>query len=238
MKKSILSLTASILLVGSAFLISSCGKDDEAPVITLNGDATVTISLNSASYTDAHATATDNEDGDVSVTSDASSTNPNLNLAGTYTITYTAVDAEGNTGTATRSVIVQNDAYYLVGSYGCTESGAPAWVQSISTSSTENNKIIFSKFANFSGNDEISAKIVTSGSNKYVVLNPASQTASGIGGTGCNHTFAGNGNGTMLIQVSGKWGFSVKFTDQITGPGAPDCLPTSAQAYEDNFLQQ
>ncbi|HNR20364.1 MAG TPA: DUF5011 domain-containing protein, partial [Bacteroidia bacterium] len=87
MKKIILS--ASALLIASSLIFTSCKKDENtAPEITLNGDASVTASLQ-GTYTDAGATAEDAEDGSLTVTSDASSTNPNMAQAGTYTITVT-----------------------------------------------------------------------------------------------------------------------------------------------------
>lgn len=239
MKKTILSYAASALLVAGTLFIYSCSKDDTAPVVTLSGDETVTLSLNSAPYVDPGATASDDKDGDVAVSSDFDAdTNPNTDLAGTYTITYTATDAEGNVGTATRTVIVANDAAYLSGSFGTTENpGGGVWVQTVTASSTENNVLIYGKFANYSGNSAIKAKLVTSGSLKYIVVNPNSQNADGIGSDGCNHTFAGNGNGSPVVQVSGKWAYSIKFTDEVTGAGA-GCPATSALPYEDTFLQQ
>ncbi|MBT8448215.1 MAG: DUF5011 domain-containing protein, partial [Gammaproteobacteria bacterium] len=75
--------------------------DTTAPVITLNGDATVNHEQGTT-YVDAGATATDNVDGTVSVTT----TGTVGTAAGTYTLTYTATDAAGNSATATREVIV------------------------------------------------------------------------------------------------------------------------------------
>ena len=76
--------------------------DKEAPVITLNGDASTTAEALST-YVDAGATATDAVDGPVAVTSESSVTTSAL---GTYTVTYIAVDSSGNTATATRTVQV------------------------------------------------------------------------------------------------------------------------------------
>lgn len=77
--------------------------DTVAPVITLNGEAEVTVELG-AEYVDAGATATDNVDGDVEVTVDSSAVN--TSVEGTYAVTYTATDAAGNQAIATRTVIV------------------------------------------------------------------------------------------------------------------------------------
>ena len=225
------------LLLGFALAISSCGKDDQPPIITLNGDGTVDVSLN-GTYSDAGATASDEEDGTVSVSSDFSATKPDVNNAATYTITYTATDSEGNTATASRTVIVANDASYLVGSYGVTESpGGSVWVQSISAHTTINNRIQFSRFANYSANSGITAQVVNSGGDNYVVLNPSSQPANGIGGDGCDHLFSSKGNGAKVQQIGGKWTFSVKFSDEVTGGGGT-CVVTGPIDFEDTFLQQ
>jgi len=79
--------------------------DGIAPVITLNGNATVNI-LVGDTYIDAGATALDNIDGDI--TSSIVITSPaNMSTAGTYTITYNVSDSSGNHAQqVTRTVIV------------------------------------------------------------------------------------------------------------------------------------
>lgn len=78
--------------------------DDTPPVITLNGDAYVTVNLGQP-YTDAGATAQDNVDGDISGRIEVSG---GLTTArpGTYTITYRVTDSAGNRTTTTRTVEV------------------------------------------------------------------------------------------------------------------------------------
>ena len=82
--------------------------DVTVPVITLLGDATVSLELGS-SYTDAGATATDNIDG--TITSSIVTVNPvNVNAVGTYTVTYNVDDAAGNAATqVSRTVNVTAD---------------------------------------------------------------------------------------------------------------------------------
>ena len=76
--------------------------DATPPVITVIGDNPATVELG-ATYTDAGATADGGETVTTSGTVDTST-------VGTYTITYTASDAAGNTGTATRTVNVEDTA--------------------------------------------------------------------------------------------------------------------------------
>ena len=73
-------------------------NDITAPVISLEGDTSVTVELGS-SYTDAGATTDDGSEI-------RSSGTVNTNTLGTYTITYTAEDSAGNTSTATRTITV------------------------------------------------------------------------------------------------------------------------------------
>ncbi len=80
--------------------------DTTAPVVTLIGEATVTITVGDT-YTDAGATATDETDGTLTP---VMSGTVNTSVAGTYTITWSATDAAGNTGTATRTVVVEDPA--------------------------------------------------------------------------------------------------------------------------------
>ncbi len=69
-------------------------EDTVAPVITILGDLTVTLTVGDT-YTDAGATATDNIDGDI--TQNIIVTNPvNTSVAGTYFVRYNVTDAAGN----------------------------------------------------------------------------------------------------------------------------------------------
>ncbi|MDG1403601.1 immunoglobulin-like domain-containing protein, partial [Polaribacter sp.] len=69
-------------------------EDTTIPVITITGDATVTIEVGST-YTDAGATALDNYDGDI--TDDIVTVNTvDTSTVGTYTVTYDVSDANNN----------------------------------------------------------------------------------------------------------------------------------------------
>lgn len=78
--------------------------DNVAPVITLNGEAEVTLDYQ-ANYTEAGASALDNVDGDITVTIAG---DVDTSILNTYPITYSASDSAGNVSTLTRHVIVDD----------------------------------------------------------------------------------------------------------------------------------
>ena len=78
--------------------IENCSVDAEAPVVTLNGDAQITLTQGS-SFTDPGATAIDNMDGDISSLIQTTGS-VNTSAIGSYTLTYTSTDSSGNIGTS------------------------------------------------------------------------------------------------------------------------------------------
>lgn len=76
--------------------------DGTAPVITLKGEASVTL-LHAKPYVELGASATDAQDGDIGVNISGS---VNSMVLGEYKITYSASDKAGNESTATRQVLV------------------------------------------------------------------------------------------------------------------------------------
>ena len=68
-------------------------EDTTPPVITLNGDAVVTIECGTGTYTELGATASDLVDGTVTV---AITGSVDATMAGSYVIAYNATDAAGN----------------------------------------------------------------------------------------------------------------------------------------------
>jgi hypothetical protein len=231
MKKNILSLIA-IALMATASIFTGCKKDDTtAPVVTLTGGAaSQTISLQ-GTYTELGATANDDKDGALTPTTSGS---VNVNLTGTYIITYSATDAAGNTGTATRTITVVNDAAGYAGTYDCTDasfgSGSP-WTQVITASTTTNNHIVFSKFAERTGNNTIEAALT--GGTAFTVIGA---TVSGLGANACTFTYAANGAGATITQAGGKYSFSVKYFESEAGGGA--CTAVSVTPFEDTMVQQ
>ncbi|MFG1691029.1 DUF5011 domain-containing protein [Gemmatimonadota bacterium] len=92
----IYEIAVSVIFLGSqlGFQTVTIVVDTTAPVITLVGDASVSVKAGD-SYTDAGATASDNIDGDI--TASIVTDNPvDTNVPGTYTVTYNVSDAAGN----------------------------------------------------------------------------------------------------------------------------------------------
>lgn len=79
--------------------------DIEAPVITLNAGAEITVNVG-ATYQDPGYTALDNADGDLTHLVQVAG-GVDTYKSGTYTITYTVTDSYGNASTVTRTVTVQ-----------------------------------------------------------------------------------------------------------------------------------
>jgi hypothetical protein len=91
--------------------------DTTAPVITLTGDAEITLEVGST-YTELGATATDNYDATVEVVITGAL---DTSLVDTYTITYTATDSNSNTSNITRTVdIVDTVAPVIIVTGGTT----------------------------------------------------------------------------------------------------------------------
>ncbi|MEK6154664.1 immunoglobulin-like domain-containing protein [Flavobacteriaceae bacterium 3-367] len=113
----------------SLVLDSSGGGDTEAPVITLNGDATVDLNLGDPAYVDAGATATDNVDGDISGSIVVGGDTVDTNVAGTYTITYNVSDAAGNAATEVTRTVNVVDSTFDDGllTNGDFENGSDSW---------------------------------------------------------------------------------------------------------------
>ncbi|MDG1291203.1 MAG: family 16 glycosylhydrolase, partial [Flavobacteriaceae bacterium] len=107
--------------------------DTTAPVITVAGDAQVTLDVG-ATYTDAGATAVDDRDGTITVVTTGA--NVDTSTPGTYTVTYTVGDLAGNQAQATRTVTVQAAGPLFTGAFANATkvgdvytfpSGADAW---------------------------------------------------------------------------------------------------------------
>lgn len=104
-----------ILLIPIVISLNGCGSDSKptpsivdkvvdatAPVITVTGDANLTIFQNTI-YSDLGATANDVVDGTTTVVTTG---DVNETVVGSYVLTYTSTDMAGNASTATRTVTV------------------------------------------------------------------------------------------------------------------------------------
>ncbi|WP_169315494.1 BspA family leucine-rich repeat surface protein [Catenovulum agarivorans] len=86
--------------------LAGCGDSERPdtipPVITLNGDSSITVYLNET-YNELGANAIDDSDGIVEV---VMSGTVDTSVFGSYTITYSATDSAANYSSVTRSIIV------------------------------------------------------------------------------------------------------------------------------------
>ncbi|MES2590434.1 MAG: immunoglobulin-like domain-containing protein [Bacteroidota bacterium] len=203
MKRNFLNM-AAVAFIASALVLTGCKKDEDttAPVVTLNGASTQTISLQ-GTYTEQNATATDDEDGTLTPTTSGT---VNKDQTGEYIITYTATDAAGNVGTATRTITVVNDADSRTGTYQCTIADTPPYVytQTVTASETVNNRIHFSKFGDYDNNTAIYADIASTN------ITLPSQIASSVGTPAATRTFQGTGSTTT-------GGFTLNYTELTNG---------------------
>jgi hypothetical protein len=101
--------------------------DNTAPVITLNGAATINLTVGD-SYTDQGATATDDVDGNLT-SSIVTTGTVDTNTAGVYQITYNVSDAAGNNATPViRTVNVNSIVTDVVLNEGFFETGWDGWI--------------------------------------------------------------------------------------------------------------
>lgn len=204
MKKVIL-LTG--MLAATSFLFSACNKDDEeAPVITLNGNNPFELEMLST-YVEPGYSAEDNEDGDLTSSVNVDATQIDNRLPGQYSVFYSVSDAAGNSGDATRDVIVFASTNALAKTYSVKDTcgtGASAQTYSYTQTVTAVNSttIQFDKFADYSGNTGITATITSSG-NITLPL----QSALNIGSALEDHDFQGSGSVTLT-------GFVINYTDK------------------------
>ncbi|MBC8172494.1 MAG: DUF5011 domain-containing protein [Chitinophagales bacterium] len=126
MKRRALIFKSSILSLGLALVLASCGDDDlSTPVITITGADPLIINLGDT-YTELGAEATDDTDGDLTASITTDATGVNTNEVAKYTVTYTVTDEAGNEGVATRDVWVRATADDYVGFFTVSESCAGA----------------------------------------------------------------------------------------------------------------
>ena len=229
MKKNILNLSTLILAVG-ALTLTSCGKkttdpsDTTAPVVTLNGAPSVTISLQGI-FTDLGATATDDKDGAVAVTKGGAVVD--VNKTGVYVVSYSATDVAGNTGKADRSVTVVNDLASMAGVYTCTINTVPTstvvytYTQTITPSTSINNRLVFGYFAYYKNNDKIYANVT--GTTTTAPIDLPSQVGLQVGTPAADRTFIGSGTRTSATN------FALNYSETTSG---------ITKSYIENFVKK
>lgn len=233
MKKHFFSI-AAIALTAGTLVFTGCSKDDvTAPVVTLvGGDQTIIVGV--GSYTELGATATDDKDGSITPTMTGT---VDTKVVGVYTVTYSATDAAGNTGEATRTVTVRNEADIYAGEYNCTDldfGSLSPWKQTVTASPSKNNVVTFSRFAARTGNSSIEATVinVSAGVVQFKINDATVTPVSG----GCTFKYSANGNGANVTKIAGKYTFSVKYyEEQVAGGGTCTAIP--ATPFEDKFEQ-
>ncbi|NCG03857.1 MAG: DUF5011 domain-containing protein, partial [Bacteroidetes bacterium] len=214
--------------------------DTTAPIITLNGYATVNHQL-ATPYTDAGATASDNYYGDV--TNDIVIANSvNVDVAGTYTVTYNVSDESNNAATeVSRTVNVVETASYTP----AVESGSGNFEES-KYLKVGNTYFVFGNFSNANLDSSIQINIPTSTvfSNSNEVNGVISGYIMGmeesVGGyieavPGTNHVnLSARGAHGSTVDASGSYIFS--YSDNSSGntytPSTVDMIDVSEANYE------
>ncbi|MEI8203859.1 MAG: DUF5011 domain-containing protein [Bacteroidota bacterium] len=219
MKKQPVILAFAILFIGFALIFCNGCKKDVSPVtppvqngidttrptLSLFGASNIDIVLNSANFIDPGCTAFDNIDGDITP-SIIITGSVNTNLAGIYVLSYSATDSSGNQNSVQRYVRVYNQAENLQGNYNVNDStaGAPniVYTETITPSTTINNRVLFSKFA-------ANANCSVYGNKVGLTMSIPSQTVLNTGNPPADRTFTSisssivyGTNTTMYIYYS------------------------------------
>ena len=217
----IISYSLFIIIIAAISFSCKKSKDTTLPIITLNGNYTITDTLNKP-YVELGATASDNKDGNIT-SKIAISGSVDCDSMGSYSIIYTVYDAAGNKNTAERIVNVINTAEFISGTYTVADKWTGSkdttknYTASISTSITHNNIILIRNFGGFGNSVIVNATV--SGNN----LNIPQQTPSGVipaltnglNGSGTINT----STGTININYNADWG------------GSPDYAVTANATY-------
>ncbi len=196
------------LLATAAVVITGCSKDDtEAPVITLLGSNPFQLEMLDT-YNDPGATADDNEDGDLSSSISVDDSEVENRIPGSYNVYYSVSDAAGNGASETREVVVYASTDALAKTYTVKDtcgSGASAVSFTYQQTVTKINSttIGFDKFADYSGNNSITATVNSDGT-----INLPNQQALDIGSAVEDHEFEGSGS------VNNIKGFVINYTDK------------------------
>jgi hypothetical protein len=201
-----MKLRSAFLLFSVAFaiFISCKKKDTTAPVVTLKGESYIVIILNTR-YTDEGATAFDEKDGTLSAETGDS---VNTNFAGTYYISYTATDAAGNTGYATRTVVVRNEADVYDGNYNVVSLIADSSFYSspLTISNILNNRVWIVGYS-----DIADAAVYADFRHDTIIVQ---HQMVNCGSPLTSHAFSGNG---FITTIASHTVFNISFSDSVSG---------------------
>jgi len=152
--------------------LESVPDDTTVPVITLLGDASITINQGST-YTDAGATASDNIDGDLTSSIVVGGLDTlDTNLVGYHTITYNVTDSSGNAATpVTRTISVISTTYININTNGFVSivDGDYYLTENPNNSSNFTQNPLDTALV-WSRNDGVDGKIYNTGSGSWVVV--------------------------------------------------------------------
>jgi uncharacterized repeat protein (TIGR01451 family) len=185
-------------------------NDATAPVVTLNGAATMTVEC-SASFSDPGATAADSCDGALGVTVSGS---VNTGAVGSYTLTYSATDASGNTGTATRTVNVVDTTAPVVTLNGANPMTVVVGSPFVDPGATASDSCTGSLPVTVSGS--VNTAVVGTYTLTYSATDASGNTGSATRTVFVVYNFAGFfspvSNPPVLNEVKGGQGIPIKFS--------------------------
>ncbi len=185
-------------------------RDTIAPVVTLNGSASITLTRNVDSYTEPGATATDSFDPDVEVVIGGDEVN--TAVVGDYVVTYDATDDSGNAATqVTRTVkVVETPTFSIAPLAADVTEGAAGETVPMTFTITR------------------AGTTTAAGSVDYVVQLAGSVTAEDFSGaTSGTVQFAANGTtATITLQVAGD---GIVELDETVTVNLANATPTGAE---------
>jgi len=219
-----------IVFLAGLFVTGCKIKDKQPPVIIINGDNPMTVTLGTM-WTDPGATADDNVDGS-SLTNSIEVTH-NINIYGpangngitkyadTCAVTYTVKDIAGNVGTATRTVYVKNSAEKYATTYTQTVNAGNEYIVKDTTVPTAvnltydnriNNRIYFPKLGYYINTQHNTIKVYGDIIGNDTINVPAQYFAFWEGTTRCLYIVSGVLNESIILDAID---YNIKVTYQI-----------------------
>jgi hypothetical protein len=162
-------------------------EDNNDPVITLSGANPYTVEIGTT-YVDPGATA------DTGETVTVNTSQLNMAVTGTYTVTYSATDADGNTGTASRTVTVLTTWTQQERIQASDIQGSDWFGDSVAISENGNTAIVGARFEDGTGSAYIFTRSGTTWSEQQKIQASDKQTSDQFG-----QTVAVSGDGNTAI---------------------------------------